>query len=141
MHLRQKTGHKSTFLVKLHSLKWSGYINNWHNAGICCCKKISNYVQLRNRIDIFCSTSVRSRTLQKSSNEIKPSLSSSASMIVRSAIEFNCSSVMLSPTIIVKTARSSSLDMRSSPSKSYILNATENKKKKTTIKIIFNIRT
>ncbi|KAL2712959.1 hypothetical protein V1478_017550 [Vespula squamosa] len=44
---------------------------------------------LRNLIDIFCSTSVRSSTLQNSSKDIIPSPFSSASTIVRSAMLFN----------------------------------------------------
>ena len=43
-------------------------------------------IQLRKRIDIFCSTSVRSRALQNSWNEIIWSPSLSASTMVRSAI-------------------------------------------------------
>lgn len=44
-------------------------------------------------MDIFCSTSVRSRALQNSSNDIMPSPFSSASSIVRSAMLVNCSSL------------------------------------------------
>ena len=82
-------------------------------------------------MDIFCSTSVRSKTLQNSSKEIRLSLFSSASMIVRSAIDISCSSLILAPTIIVKTANSSSLEIRSLPSKSYMRNATKRGRKKT----------
>lgn len=49
--------------------------------------------QLRNRMDIFCSTSVRSRAWQNSSKQIIWSLFVSASRIVRSAMLVSCSSL------------------------------------------------
>lgn len=54
---------------------------------------IEQSIQLRNLMDIFCSTSVRSNALQNSSNDIIPSPFSSASTIVRSAMLVNCSSL------------------------------------------------
>ena len=54
--------------------------------------------QLRKRMLIFCSTSVLSRTFLNSSKEMRLSLSTSASMMVLSAIDTSCSSPMLAPT-------------------------------------------
>lgn len=76
-------------------------------------------------MDIFCSTSHRSSALQKSSNEILPWPHWSASIIVRSAMLNSWSWLMFAPTIICRMFRSSSRDIDSSSSKSYILNATE----------------
>ena len=59
---------------------------------ICNRNKASH--QLRKRMDIFCSTSVLSRELQNSWNEIIWSPSLSASTIVRSAMLTNCSSLL-----------------------------------------------
>uniref|UniRef100_A0A182VRR6 Uncharacterized protein n=1 Tax=Anopheles minimus TaxID=112268 RepID=A0A182VRR6_9DIPT len=78
---------------------------------------------LRKRIDIFCSTSVRSSARQKSSNEILPPPTVSASMIVRSAMLFSWSWLMFAPTIICRMLSSSSREIVSSSSRSYILNA------------------
>lgn len=50
-------------------------------------------IYLRNLMDIFCSTSVRSKAVQNSSKLIIWSPSRSASRMVRSAILFSCSSL------------------------------------------------
>lgn len=76
-------------------------------------------------MDIFCSTSQRSNALQKSSNEILPWPHWSASIIVRSAILINWSWLMFAPTIMCSMFNSSSREIDSSSSKSYIRNATE----------------
>ena len=59
-------------------------------------------------MDIFCSTSVLSNTLANSSNEMRSSLSRSASMMVLSAMLTSCWGLMLAPTIMVSTASISS---------------------------------
>lgn len=82
--------------------------------------------QLRKRMDIFCSTSVRSRAWQNSSKHIIWSLLVSASKIVRSAMLVNCSSLILAPTIMCSMANNSSLEILPSLSKSYIENANLN---------------
>lgn len=77
-------------------------------------------------MDIFCSTSQRSNALQKSSNDIFPWPHWSASIIVRSAMLINWSWLMFAPTIMCNIFNSSSREIDSSSSKSYIRNATEN---------------
>lgn len=89
--------------------------------------------QLRNRIDIFCSTSVRSRALQKSSKEILPWQHKSASKIVRSAMLISWSWLIFAPTIMWRILNSSSRLITPSSSRSYILNAT-----KSEIKFVLN---
>lgn len=74
-------------------------------------------------MDIFSSKFDLSRILQNSLNEIQLSPSPSASWIVRSAIEANCSVEMCRPTNMRSTSNNSSRVIRLSSSKSYILNA------------------
>lgn len=77
-------------------------------------------------MDSFLSTSVRDRALQKSSKVIFPVPERSASTIVLSTIDIRCSWSIFSPTIICRILSSSSREIRSSSSRSYILKANFN---------------